>query len=195
MASFSPCGLRSAHISVEARRRGANPSPRSWRGWPREARSVEVRDVAARQKEEERAYRRPMRVVSVTSESSSKTFCCRPHLTRHFFEMPPSPASWRGKALRRRVNFGDVCRGQPGKMHPPPGAAAPCVLLSDLRCCLVRQDTSIPGAIRSRRELSLSLPVGLDITAPTYTCRHPGIEQSNGRGGPLLLSPVLHALH
>jgi 5-formyltetrahydrofolate cyclo-ligase len=28
------------------------------------------------------------------------------------------------------------------------------------------------------------LPVGLGITAPTYFSRHPGIEPSNGRGGP-----------
>ena len=42
------------------------------------------------------------------------------------------------------------------------------------RSCAVRQETNSPGPYRSHRELSLTLPLGSVITAPTYFVGFPG---------------------
>ena len=59
------------------------------------------------------------------------------------------------------------------------------------RCCLVRQDNCIPGAIRLPRELCLSLLEGSDITAPTYISRHPGSKRPTAEVARSLLFPNL----
>lgn len=57
------------------------------------------------------------------------------------------------------------------------------------RCCLVRQDNCIPGAIRLPRELSLFSLEGLDITAPTYISRRPGSNRPTAEVARSLLYP------